>query len=77
MEPDDRGHPRGYSPALGLDIVHETEELEFYNPVTGERLLDLTEAKTELSIEQAARAAAEAHVAELEAELRRLRGDAT
>ena len=103
VAPDDEGRPRGYSPALGLDLVRDNEDLRFYDPVTGEWLRDFDETRAELAAaesmlageqaartaaesmlettqgqlqaEQAARSAAEARAAELEAELRRLRGE--
>ena len=91
MEPDSEGRPRGYSPALGLDLVWEEAILRFYDPAADEWLKTHEEeqaariaAQTQAAVEQAARAtaesmlaAAEARAAELEAELRRLRGDAT
>ena len=111
MAPDAEGRPRGYSPALALDLVWENRVLRFFNPATGLWLRDYAEtneelaavesilageqaaraaaesmleteqvaratARTKLESERAARAAAEARAAELEAELRRLRGEA-
>ncbi len=89
VAPDGEGRPRGHSPTLQLDLVWENEDLRFYDPATGEWLRDLGETRAELATERAARVAAEAtladeqtarvaaeaRAAELEAELRRLRGD--
>ena len=103
MAPDAEGRPRGYSPALALDLVWENRILRFFNPATGLWLRDYAETSEELAAvesilageqaaraaaesmlaseqaaratERAARAAAEARAAELEAELRRLRGE--
>ena len=58
---------RGYSDALGLCVCWEDEMLRFYDPKT-EDYLRSHEAERERA------EAAEARVAELEAELRRLRG---
>ena len=35
MAPDAEGRPRGYSPALALDLVWENRILRFFNPATG------------------------------------------
>ncbi len=60
--------PRGHSPLLGLDLCWTEGRLRFYDPAAGRWLENYTET--------AARAeSAEARVAELEAELRRLRGE--
>jgi len=64
VESDDRHW--GYSEVLGLELWWEEETLRFRDPVSGEFLLTPEE-------ERAARESAEARVAELEAELRRLR----
>ena len=64
-EPD--GLIWGHSEVLGLDLCWREGELRFRDPSTGEFLLTPVE-------QQAAREAAEARVAELEAELRELRG---
>lgn len=91
VEPDDEGRPRGYSPALALDLVWEEDILRFYDPAAGEWVKTYEEehiariaaqeqaeaAREQVSSEQAARIAAEARAAELEAELRRLRGETT
>ena len=55
------------SPALGLDLHLEDGRLRLRDGETGAALLDPAERAT----------AAEARIAELEAELRRLRGDAS
>lgn len=67
MFPDADGRLCGYSPALGLLLCWDHGRLRFYDPAAGAWLRNFAE-------ERAARAAAEARVAELEAELRRLRG---
>lgn len=91
VAPDAGGRPRGYSPALGLDLVWEEALLRFYDPPADEWLKTHEEeqaariaAQARAAADQAARAAAEsmlaaaeARAAELEAELHRLRGDAT
>jgi Uma2 family endonuclease len=84
VETDAEGRPRGYSPILGLDLVWTEGILRFYDPANGEWVKNHEEeqaaraaAESMLAGESAARAAAEARAAELEAELRRLRGEAT
>ena len=62
------GSFRGYSDALGLYMCWEDGLLRFYDPVTEDYLPGHEE-------ERAGRLAAESRVAELEAELRRLRGE--
>ena len=62
------GRLRGYSEALGLYVCWEDRMLRFFDPAT-ESYLDTHEE------ERAGRLVAEARVAELEAELRRLRGE--
>ena len=67
MMTDPNGLPRAHSPLLNLDLRWEEDRLRFYDPTSGRWL--------ENNSESIARAeAAEARVAELEAELLRLRG---
>ncbi len=73
---------RGYSPALGLYLCWEYGTLRFYDPVSQSYLrthyeeVELADAETERADEEAeARRTAQARVEELEAELRRLRGE--
>ena len=73
---------RGYSTVLELELHWYESRLRFWNPVTGEYLPDLTEAKaqrddaeTRAEGERTARLAVEARVSELEAELNRLRSE--
>jgi len=74
---------RGYSEALKLYVCWEDEMLRFFDPVAESYLLTHAEvaaladadAKTRAQEEAAARGTAEARVAELEAELRLLRGE--
>ena len=74
---------RGYSEALKLYVCWEDEMLRFFDPVAESYLRSHAEvaaladadAKTRAQVEAAARGTAEARVAELEAELRRLRGE--
>lgn len=84
------GMVRGHSPALGLDLCWDDGRLRFYDPprdVWVPDYLELREAQRaaeeahqaaeeRLAVERAARMAAEARMAEMEAELRRLRGEA-
>ena len=86
---DEEGRPHGYSPALALWLYWDDGRLRFYDPVTGEWLLNRAEERDALEDsraaledsraaaeqERAAREAAEAQVAELQAELERLRGE--
>ena len=62
------GSLRGYSAALGLYLCWEDGALRFYDPVTEEYLSSYGE-------ERAARRAAEDKLAEMAAEIRRLRGE--
>ena len=76
------GRLRGYSEALGLYVFWENGMLRFFDPV-GESYLRshdedearATSAEAHARDEEAARLVAEARVAELEEELRRLRGE--
>ena len=74
VAPDEEGRPHGYSPTLALWLYWEDGRLRFFNPATGEWLLNRAEERAALAAAQAAQQAAEARAAELEAELRRLRG---
>ena len=67
MMPDPEGKPRAHSPLLNLDLRWEEDRLHLYDPKSGVWLENYQET--------VARArAAEDRIAELEAELRRLRG---
>ncbi len=87
--PDTDGLPRAHSPLLNLDLRWEEGRLRFYDPVSGRWLennaeslarAEVAEARVEATealakSEREARIAAESRVAEMEAELRRLRGE--
>lgn len=62
------------SETLGVTLRVEGRLLRLYDTATGERLLTPQEAYDARRIEAEARRAAEARIAELEAELKRLRG---
>ena len=68
MDRETAGSTWGHSSILNLDLHWEEVRLRFYDPVRERWLQNMDET-------QAAREAAEARVAELEAELRRLRGE--
>ena len=75
------GGPALRSDVLGLDVCVEEGRLRFFDPERGEYLRSFEESEAELEAErvarrreQAAREAAEARVAELEARLRALPG---
>ena len=79
---DEEGRPHGYSPALALWLYWDDGRLRFYDPETGEWLLNREEERAALETaraagerERTAREAAEAQVTELQAELERLRGE--
>ena len=63
-----------HSEALNLDLWWVDGELRFWDPVVDRWLLSQEEERDRAEEEQAARLTAESRVAELEAELRRLRG---
>ena len=72
----------GHSPTLNLDLCWEAGRLRFYDPSTGIWLLNQMEqhsarraAESALEVAESARDAADERVAQLEAELRRLRGE--
>ncbi len=76
------GNLRGYSDALGLYMCWEGGELRLYDPVTEDYLpsheeerAGRLEAELRAERERSDRQEAESRVAELEAELRRLRGE--
>ncbi len=72
----------GYSATLNLELHWEEGRLWFYDPVEERWLENMEEtgvarevAEAQVEVERSARESAEARVAELEAELRRLRGE--
>ena len=87
--PDTDGLPRAHSPLLNLDLRWEEGRPRFYEPVSGRWLennaeslarAEVAEARVEaaearIEGEREARIAAEARMAEMEAELQRLRGE--
>ncbi len=68
MRAEDDGRVWGHSDLLNLDLWWDNGELRFWDPVPGQWLLTQEE-------EHDGRLAAEARAAQLEAELRRLRGE--
>ena len=72
-EPD--GRVWGHSPTLNLELHWDDGRLRFYDSVEGRWLQNMEENAAEAETERAARESAEARVAELETELRRLRGE--
>ena len=82
IEMSGEGRLRGYSEALGLYVCWEEGMLRFFDPVAANYLRSHDEdagrarmAQAQASEERAGRVAAESRVAELEAELRRLRAE--
>ena len=82
LNSEDDGMVWGHSPTLNLDLCWDNGRLRYYDPVAQIWLLNQQEehaanvaAQAAVSTERAARQSAEARVAELEEELRRLRGD--
>ena len=74
LSADADGMIRGHSSALGLDLCWDRGWLRFYDPVAGEYLPDLAEAKAQRDAAAEARAAAaEARAATAEAEAKTLR----
>ena len=72
---------QGYSPVLDLHLRWEQGQLAWYDPATGRHITTFEDersradrAEAELNAEREARAASEARVRELEAEVRRFRG---
>ena len=65
----------GHSEALNLDLWWIEGELRYWDPVRSVWLLTHQEENAARQEERDARLAAEARVAQLEAELRRLRGE--
>ena len=66
---------RGHSPMLNLDLCWDAGRLWFYDPVTGTWLLNQREEQSGRLEAEARADFAEARMAEMEAELRRLRGE--
>jgi Uma2 family endonuclease len=64
-----------HSDVLGLDVRLENEQLRFYDPVTGQKLLSYQEVEERLRQETAARLALEARLAELEAQRQYQQGE--
>ena len=75
IETLDDGRLRGYSEALGLYVCWEDGHLRFFDPGTESYLRSHDEERTGRLAAQARAGAAEARAAELEVELRRLRGE--
>ena len=65
---------RGYSEALGLYVCWEDGMLRFFDPGTESYLRSHDEERADRLAAQTRAGTAEARAAELEAELRRLRG---
>ena len=68
------GTRQAASAVLGLELRMSERGLRFHDPRTGRDLRNLAEAESRLARETAARKAAEARVAELEARLRQAGG---
>ena len=64
----------GHSPVLGLDLCWVSGRLRFFNPATGDYLRDLAEAEEAWQDAESRANAAEAELAALREELRRLQG---
>ena len=75
MMPDPDGLPRAHSPLLNLDLRWEEGRLRFYDPVSDYWLENASESLARAQSERNARIAAEARMAQMEAELQRLRGN--
>ena len=82
MMSDADGLPRAHSPLLNLDLRWEEGRLRFYDPVSGRWLENYVESIARAEVEHNARVAAdaradaaEARMAEMEAELQRLHGE--
>ena len=69
------GRHRGYSEILELELWWEEGKLRFRNPASGQFLLTPEELAIDRLAERAAREAAEVRMAEMEAGLRRPRGE--
>lgn len=74
MIPDPDGLPRAHSPLLNLDLRWEESRLRFYDPVSDYWLENTSESLARAQSERDARIAAEAQIAQMQAELRRLQG---
>ena len=66
LQEDPDGMLRGHSPTLGLDLCWDRGRLRFYDPASGQYLLDLDE--TEAARQEAVAAQREAEAAQREAE---------
>ena len=70
---EDDGRVWSHSEALNLDLWWTEGDLRFWDPAVGRWLLSHEEERDRAEEERTARITAESRVAELEAELRRLR----
>ena len=75
MHHENDGRVWSHSEVLNLDLWWDGGELRFWDPVSERWLLSHEEEKERADAEMFGRLSAEARVAELEAELRRLRGE--
>ena len=74
MMTDPDGLPRAHSPLLNLDLRWEEGRLRFYDPTSGRWLENNAESLARANAAEERAAEAQARMAEMEAELRRLRG---
>ena len=75
LMPDPDGYPRIHSPLLNLDLRWEEDRLHIFDPASGVWLENHQETHARARAAEAQAEAAENRIAELEAELRRLRGE--
>jgi Uma2 family endonuclease len=75
MNIDPDGGAWGYSPTLNLELHWVDGRLRLYDPEGGRWLQNMEETAEEVERERTARESAEARLAEMEAELRRLRAE--
>ena len=75
MNRDEDGGVWGYSPALNLELRWVDGRLRFYDPAGDRWLQNMEETDAAREFERERADSAEARIAEMEAELRRLRGE--
>ena len=75
VETLDDGGLEGYSEALGLNLRWRAGRLGWHDPISGRHIATFADERARADAERVARLESQRRVSELEAELRRIRGD--
>ncbi len=75
VETLDNGGLEGYSEALGLNLRWQAGRVGWHEPISGRHIATFADERARADAERAARVESQRRVRQLEAELRRIRGD--